>query len=317
MSLRRWGLLSVLGLILVMVFGATSVFGSSGEGHGNGRAGDVVPDSYIVILQDGASADAVAKRHGVALGRKFTAVFNGFSGKVPPGRVRALRDDSSVLSVAANRVLSAHAKPEGAGKGGGKNKAPSVNILSPTTGATFAVGANIAFQGTANDNQDGDLTSGLVWTSDVDGQIGTGGSFSTTLTAGGHTVTAAATDSGDKTGSDSISITVGSVSNQVVPSGVSRIGADTVVQTGAGVGVAIVDSGIDFGHSDIDDNVAPECFFDWSVGGSCQDDAGHGTHVAGIVAAEDNTDDVVGVAPGALYTQSRFLTVTATARMGV
>ena len=67
MSVNRWRLLSVLGLVLVMAFGATSVFGSSGEGSGNGRAGDVVPDSYVVILQDGASADAVAKDHGVVL----------------------------------------------------------------------------------------------------------------------------------------------------------------------------------------------------------------------------------------------------------
>ena len=79
-----------------------------------------------------------------------------------------------------------------------------------------------------------------------------------------------------------------------------RIGAapsDNLSHDGAGVGVAIVDTGIDFNHTDIDDNLASVCFFDATVGTSCQDDDGHGTHVAGIVGAENNTIDVVGVAP--------------------
>lgn len=61
----------------------------------------------------------------------------------------------------------------------------------------------------ASDTEGGDLTASLVWTSDIDDQIGTGGSFSTTLSDGSHTITASVTDSGGKTGNDSISITVG------------------------------------------------------------------------------------------------------------
>ena len=83
---------------------------------------------------------------------------------------------------------------------------------------------------------------------------------------------------------------------QVVPAGVMRIGAqpDAVAFTGHGVGVAIVDTGIDFQHGDL--AVAAACFTAYAA---CQDDEGHGTHVAGIVAAADNGMDVVGVAPGA------------------
>jgi len=84
----------------------------------------------------------------------------------------------------------------------------------------------------------------------------------------------------------------------VVPTGVARIGADLVSYTGAGVGVAIVDTGIDRGHPDLLDNAASECFAAPRFA-DCEDDHGHGTHVAGIVAAAANGADVVGVAPQA------------------
>ena len=83
--------------------------------------------------------------------------------------------------------------------------------------------------------------------------------------------------------------------NQEIPSGVSRIGADRTANSGAGIGVAIVDTGLDMGHGDM--IVGAACFD--AFGGTCQDDHGHGSHVGGIVAALDNDQDVVGVAPGA------------------
>ncbi len=89
------------------------------------------------------------------------------------------------------------------------NNPPTVSITSPADGASFNSGESISFAGSASDTEDGDLTANLVWTSDLDGQIGTGGSFSAVLSDGTHTITAEVTDSGGSTGSDSITITVG------------------------------------------------------------------------------------------------------------
>jgi subtilisin len=94
---------------------------------------------------------------------------------------------------------------------GPANEPPSVSITNPTDGSSFNPGETILFSGTASDAEDGDLTAGLSWTSSIDGQIGTGGSFSSAnLSEGSHTITASVTDSGGQAGNDSIGITIGS-----------------------------------------------------------------------------------------------------------
>ncbi len=96
-----------------------------------------------------------------------------------------------------------HTRGNNGGGGGGPNKPPTATITAPADGSTFIAGQTIAFSGTANDAEDGDLTASLAWTSDLDGDIGSGGSFSTTtLLVGTHTVTASVTDIGGLPGSD-------------------------------------------------------------------------------------------------------------------
>jgi hypothetical protein len=89
------------------------------------------------------------------------------------------------------------------------NAAPVVEISSPTDPFTFASGAAISFAGTASDAEDGDRTADLKWTLNRVEEIGSGGSFSTTLVDGVHTITATATDSAGAVGSASVTITVG------------------------------------------------------------------------------------------------------------
>jgi subtilisin family serine protease len=69
--------------------------------------------------------------------------------------------------------------------------------------------------------------------------------------------------------------------------------------TGAGVTIAVVDTGVDLGHEDLAPQLVPGINV-VSPGQPPQDDYGHGTHVAGIAAAaKDNGRGVAGTAPGA------------------
>ncbi len=89
------------------------------------------------------------------------------------------------------------------------NTAPTVSITLPAAGTSVDFGTNLTFTGTANDAEEGDLSANLSWTSDLDGGIGNGASFSTTgLTVGTHVITASVTDGGGLPGSENITVTI-------------------------------------------------------------------------------------------------------------
>jgi len=83
------------------------------------------------------------------------------------------------------------------------------------------------------------------------------------------------------------------VSPSTVQWGVRRTGT----ADGTGKRVWIIDTGVDTGHPDLDvDTVLSKCFI--SNQSSVEDNNGHGTHVAGIIGALNNSFGVVGVAAG-------------------
>jgi hypothetical protein len=97
------------------------------------------------------------------------------------------------------------------------NQTPTATITAPANNASFAQGVSVSFAGTGSDPEDGALTgASVVWTSNLNGQIGTGTSFSTTaLSVGTHTITLTVTDSQNAKGTATITVIItGTGANQ-------------------------------------------------------------------------------------------------------
>jgi subtilisin family serine protease len=102
-----------------------------------------------------------------------------------------------------------------------------------------------------------------------------------------------------------------SIAEQTVPTGVQRIfapgntkiGINGVDDSRVDVDVAVIDTGIDSSHPDLNVVTHVNCSggspFKQSCSSGGTDDNGHGSHVAGTIGAIDNGIGVVGVAPGA------------------
>ncbi len=81
---------------------------------------------------------------------------------------------------------------------------------------------------------------------------------------------------------------------QEIPTGIERING--IASGTTSVGVAVIDTGIS-SHPDL--NVVDGINFSKGKSSNWSDGNGHGTHVAGTIAAIDNDIGVIGIAPGA------------------
>jgi len=95
-------------------------------------------------------------------------------------------------------------------------------------------------------------------------------------------------------------------STQSLPWGIDRVGG---AADGASAGKAwVLDSGIDLDHPDLNvDTGLSRSFLSGKQADNPDDQNGHGTHVAGTIAAIDNSQGVVGVAAGASVVSVRVL----------
>ncbi len=96
---------------------------------------------------------------------------------------------------------------------------------------------------------------------------------------------------------------------EVIDYGVRMLGSplEWPETMGAGIKVGIIDTGIDLNHEDLKGNIKEYINYTSSNKKDVADENGHGTHVAGIVAAKRNNIGVVGVAPQAdLYIAKAF-----------
>ncbi|MEM6297736.1 MAG: S8 family serine peptidase [Bacteroidota bacterium] len=92
------------------------------------------------------------------------------------------------------------------------------------------------------------------------------------------------------------------VEAQTTPWGISRVG--TANYAGGSRWAWVIDSGIDAGHPDLNVNTSYSRSFVSGYSGT-SDSNGHGTHVAGTIAAINNGTGVVGVAAGATVVSCR------------
>jgi subtilisin family serine protease len=86
---------------------------------------------------------------------------------------------------------------------------------------------------------------------------------------------------------------------RIVPWGVEDIGAPAVwpLTKGEGVKVAVIDTGVDLEHFNLQANLRPGINL-LQAGEAPRDGNGHGTHVAGTIAAMGVNNSLVGVSPG-------------------
>lgn len=89
------------------------------------------------------------------------------------------------------------------------SRSPVAVINHPGDGETRPAASAIPFVGVGRDFEDGALTgTSLVWTSSIDGMIGTGASFNRMLSPGTNVVTLTVTDSAGNTGTDTVTLTI-------------------------------------------------------------------------------------------------------------
>ena len=111
------------------------------------------------------------------------------------------------------------------------NTAPTLTILSPTSGSSVEADAMLTLQASAMDKEDGDISSKVFWYSSVDGKVNS----TTALSAGEHTITAAVFDSEGLVAKEAIKLSVIEVVNSAPtvaitsPSGQSTFSSDQVI----------------------------------------------------------------------------------------
>jgi subtilisin family serine protease len=90
---------------------------------------------------------------------------------------------------------------------------------------------------------------------------------------------------------------------QTIPWGITRVNGGNSTSSGR---AWVIDTGIDLDHPDlnVDKNMSKTYI---ARATTADDDNGHGSHCAGIIAARYNTIGVVGVAPGALLIAVKVL----------
>ncbi len=100
----------VFSLFAILFFGTfSSTALASVNEHANensGRAPVIVPDRYIVVLEEGFSPQDVAKGHGLSPQFFYKEALNGFAGHISPVALEKLKQDSRVKYVEQDKIYT-------------------------------------------------------------------------------------------------------------------------------------------------------------------------------------------------------------------
>ena len=89
------------------------------------------------------------------------------------------------------------------------DRQPELTINEPSDSVVTHAGATLRFRARAVDHEDGNLSTSIVWSSSIDGQIGVGSIIETDqLSIGAHTIAASVTDSLGSTQQESLSVQI-------------------------------------------------------------------------------------------------------------
>jgi len=194
------------------------------------------------------------------------------------------------------------------------NIPPTVSIYSPAEGEAFIATCPVTFEGAGDDPEDGPLPGdSLVWSSDADGEFGTGELVSYDgLSKGSRIITLTGTDSGGKSGSESVAIAMYSSFVQILSvdsSAFPTIESTVIVNTDAARDCGLVEE--DFA---VDEDGVPQVI-------DLVTCAASGGIVADIVVVFDDSgsmsDDVEAMKAEATSLANEVLAVGLDARFGL
>ncbi len=131
------------------------------------------------------------------------------------------------------------------------NHTPEVTIIKPVSGLTIIEGTAVDLSAEAQDVEDGPLSDVIIWSSDIQGELGSGGNILATLSVGTHTLSATVSDSRGKQAVATTAVTV-QFNNPPVISVTSPINGASFIE---GETIAFTAAATDIEDGDMSSNI--------------------------------------------------------------
>ena len=260
---------------------------------------DVLADRYIVVYEDDhnrgvrAETDQREDELGFTARKRYNHVLDGFAARLGPSQLRALERDPEVAFVTEDRRVAMTAS----GSVGGTQSLPrssDADVRANRYIVIYEDDHNRGVRAETDQREDAlGFTARKRYNQVLDG-------FAAKLAPSQLRALERDPEVALVTEDRRVAMTAGvplAPGESTPPTGVRRIRAATTATTreASGVNVAVIDTGIQLDHADLNAVDGVDCI---EPGTPATDGNGHGTHVAGTIGAKNDGAGVVGVAPG-------------------